>query len=364
MKYFSMLIKPASSSCNMCCKYCFYNDVSTCRETFNYGIMSQETMQACIDLPFNYFQEETQITFLFQGGEPTCAGLDYFKEFIKYVDQKKQSYHQVFYGIQTNGTLLTEEWIQFFKQNSFLVGISLDGYQENHDSIRLDSAYKGTYQKIVDVIKQLKKEQVEFNVLTVLTSQLAKDPERLFRFYLGNDLNYIQLIPCLPPFEEQDEYGLKPEEFFSFYDKLFPLWKEELEKNQQISINFFDNVIPLFVGIPPQQCGFLGYCTMQFVVESDGSVYPCDFYVLDQYKLGNVKANSILELSKSSILKQFLKEEKRKCSLCECCRYLKICNGQCKRMNLCYYNESYCGYQAFLMKHESSIMEIASKIRR
>ena len=142
------------------------------------------------------------------------------------------------------------------------------------------------------------------------------------------------------------------------------MWLEELKKNHYISVTLFDNLIPLFAGVPPQQCGYLGFCSMQFVVESDGSVYPCDFYVLDEYKLGNLRDCSLADLSKSKILSSFLQGPRRSTKLCETCRYAQICHGQCKRLNICYFDEQFCGYQAFIQKHEAILRQLAMTLRR
>lgn len=363
MKYFSTLIKPASSLCNLKCKYCFYTDVGEHRKKFSYGIMSDEVAHSIIDCIFDYFKEETTITFSFQGGEPTLAKIDFFKKFIDYVNKKKQSYHIIQYAIQTNGTLLNEEWYKLFLDNHFLVGISLDGFKENHDDLRKNIDQSDTFTIISKNIQEMKKRKIEFNILTVLTSQLSTQAKRLFEFYKENDLRYIQLIPCLPDFDcKQMNYGLSPKEFYHFYDEFFECWFSELKKGNYISVNYFDNLILLLKGIPPIQCGMLGFCNMQFVIESDGSVYPCDFYCLDQYKVGNVLNDGIKELIRSPNLFQFLHEKKRMSDLCEVCRFKKICNGNCKRMNLCYFDEHYCALQEFMTKHEKDLIRIAGSL--
>lgn len=363
MKYFSMLIKPASSKCNINCKYCFYSDVANIRCIKDYGIMSETTMNNLIEKTLNYFKSETVITYAFQGGEPTIAGLNYFKKFVNKVNQKKKEYHTIRYAIQTNGILLNEEWVKFLKENDFLVGISLDGYMENHDALRVKGVLGKTYERVMEAIKLLKSCNVDFNILTVLTSKLSKNPKRLFQFYLKNNFKYIQLIPCLPSLEaEADQYSLKPEEFYEFYNVFFKCWLKEYLKGNYISVTYFDNVIPLFIGKMPQQCGYLGNCAMQFVVESDGGVYPCDFYVVDRYRLGNINDSGIIDLYKSIILNEFINEKRTKCSKCNGCRYEKICNGQCKRLSVCYYDDNYCGLYEFMKTNEKELTEIARKV--
>lgn len=365
MKYFSMLIKPASSACNLRCQYCFYCDVAKNRKIPTYGIMDEATMNLLIDKTLGFFHEEVTITFAFQGGEPTVAGLDYFRRFIRRVHLKKKRFHHFQYALQTNATLLNDEWIAFLKQNRFLVGVSLDGYAAQHDAMRPDAEGQGTFSRIMENIEKMRRAKIEFNILTVLTRQLAQHPKKLFDFYLHHHFDYIQIIPCLPPFEElNDAYSLTPQAFFHFYDEFFTLWLEELKQNHYISVTLFDNLIPLFAGVPPQQCGYLGFCSMQFVVESDGSVYPCDFYVLDQYKLGNLRDLSLNELMKSPTLPQFLHEPHRTTPLCKTCRYARICHGQCRRMNVCYFDDQFCGYQAFIQKHEVMLSQLALTLRR
>lgn len=360
MKYFSMLIKPASSLCNYKCSYCFYNDVAAHRSESCLGIMSDQTVDSIIEKTIGYFNEPVTITYAFQGGEPTCAGIEYFKKFIAKVNENKSDFHVIQYAIQTNGSLLDDEWIKLLKKNNFLVGISLDGFQENHDYFRMNQQGEKTFDEIFSTYKKLVEYEIDVNVLTVLTSKLSKHAKKLYEFYKSNQIEYIQLIPCLPDLNNSDDnFALKPEEFASFYKEFFDEWVVELNSGMYRSVTFFDNMIPLFVGRPPQQCGFLGFCNVQFVLEADGSVYPCDFYVLDQYKLGNINNDSIVDLSKSKIATEFKNEKRRSCNECSVCKYYKICYGNCKRLNINYFSQEYCGIKDFLENREEEILAIA-----
>lgn len=359
MKYFSMLIKPASSLCNMRCKYCFYEDVASNRNIKSMGIMSIDVTKTLIDKTLALFDSEATITFAFQGGEPTIAGIKYFYDFVDYVNLTKKEYHTINYAIQTNGTNINVEWANFFKINNFLVGVSLDGFKINHDLNRIDSNNCGTFDIIMKNIQVLKDYQVDFNILTVLTSYLSNYPNELFDFYLVNNFDYIQLIPCLPSFNNvNDSFALKPKDFYHFYNTFFERWYHEFTNNHYISVTLFDNLIPLFNGVLPQQCGYLGFCSNQFVVEADGSVYPCDFYVLDQYCLGNILSDDIKSMMKSNIAYNFINEKKQICNLCQNCNYYLICKGQCKRMSVCYYNNEYCGYQNFIESNKHKITNV------
>lgn len=361
MKVLSFLIKPASSTCNLKCKYCFYADVSEHRQIKSNGIMHNDTMKSLIDKAFSALDEDGEVTFAFQGGEPTVAGLDYFQKFCTYVDVKIKKSQKVHYAIQTNAYNINEEWCTFFYQYNFLVGVSLDGYKENHDYFRLTTGNKATYNIVVKALQLLRKYKVNVNVLTVLSKQLAKHPQKLYAFYKKADIQYIQLIPCLAGFDELDDpFALTPEIFAEFYKSFYDLWVKELQSGTYRSVSLFDNIIPMFEDIPPHQCGLLGYCSLQFVVESDGSVYPCDFYVLDKYNGGNIKEMDIIDIAKSETMQVFLKEDKNMSTLCNTCPFISICHGNCKRMNSLYFHDEYCGYQDFL-KHAYPSMKILAK---
>lgn len=364
MKKLSFLIKPASSSCNLKCRYCFYADVSEHRQIKSNGNMKEDTIHALIDQVFSILDDNGEVTFAFQGGEPTMAGLSYFHLFTSYVTASKKQSQTIHYALQTNGMVLNDEWCMFFHEYNFLIGISLDGYKENHDYFRLTSGMSATYKEVMLAITCLRKHEVQFNILTVLSKQLAKHPKKLYDFYRKQDVNYIQLIPCLSGLdEEQNPFSLTPKHFAQFYKQFYDCWLAELESGVYRSIGLFDNIIPMFVDIPPQQCGMLGSCSIQLVVESDGSIYPCDFYVLDEYKGGNIKDCNLLEIMKSKPMQSFLREKKKACSKCSTCNFLSICNGNCKRMSDLYFTNDYCGYQEFLAYAYPSMKKIARNVR-
>lgn len=362
MKHISFLIKPASSLCNMRCRYCFYADVSDHREVKSHGVMQPQTMRALIDRALG-LGEDAEITFAFQGGEPTVAGLDFFRDFTQYVADHR-SRQTIHYALQTNGYLLDEDWAEFFHTHDFLVGVSLDGYQDLHNWLRPDAAGKGTYNRVMHAIELLRTAGVDFNVLSVLTAQLAKRPQKLYKFYRQHNLDYVQLIPCLPGFDDEngDEFSLTPEAFATFYKAFFRLWTEDFRRGHYMSVTLFDNVIPLFRGYPPQQCGMLGRCAPQFVVESNGDVYPCDFYVLDRYRCGNVETDTLEDMATCEAVRTFLAEPRRDCTQCATCPFERICHKNCKRLNVAYYREDYCGYRDFLEYAAPAMQQIARSL--
>lgn len=363
MPNYSYLIKPASSACNLKCTYCFYHDVASHREIKSYGNMADSTQLSLIEKTLDV-EDDAFISYAFQGGEPTLAGLPFFISFIDNVNRIKKNHQNIQYSIQTNGIVLNDDWVKFFKQNNFLVGISLDGYKENHDYFRITNQNNSSFSNVYKSLELLRKYQIEFNVLTVLTNQLAKHPVKLYNFYKENNLSHIQLIPCLPEINSiSNGYTLKPISFAAFYKTFFDLWLNDLKKGDYMSVGLFDNIIPMYRGIPPQQCGMVGNCAFQFVIESDGSVYPCDFYVLDEYKCGNINTDSIRQIAKNMIVQSFIQEPKRLCNECQSCPFINMCQGNCKRLNVAYFDEDYCGYKEFLLYTQSSMKEIASRIK-
>ncbi len=364
MSQVSLLIKPASSLCNLRCKYCFYSDVSHNRQEESMGIMTNEVMRALIDKSLELPVDTIQ--YLFQGGEPTCAGISYFKEFIAYVNEKNIKNKEIRYGIQTNGTQINDAWIKLFQENHFLVGISLDGFALNHNYFRKDIKGEGTFKDITFNIRRLNNAGIETNILTVLTKELSRKPKELYEFYKKNNMNYVQIIPCLPSLkkdEPTDRFALTPKDFATFYQTFFDLWYDDYRKGKYMSVTLFDNLITMYGNHLPSQCGMIGKCHMQIVIEGNGNVYPCDFYVLDKYLCGNIVTDSLEDMIHSNCAKNFIQEVRTLSNVCTNCKYIHMCHGNCKRLSVCYYDENYCGYKAFLDYAEDRIYEIARYLK-
>lgn len=353
----SAMIKPASSACNLRCRYCFYADVAASREVAGHGMMKAETgallaqrlAEAC------GFSGDAHISF--QGGEPTVAGLGWFRAFAAEMDR----YPSVtpHWSIQTNATLLDEAWCAFFAERSFLVGVSLDGPRANMDHFRFDAAGEGAYARVMQGIEHLRAAGVEFNILTVVTRQLAQKPKQLIQFYLQHDFTDVQLIPCLPPLDGSDDgMSLRPTDYRGFYLAFFRAWKKAFESGHLIRVNLFENLLGMLEGYPPYQCGMLGRCTVQYVVEANGDVYPCDFYCLDQYRLGNLKDAPLRTLSTSAGAQAFLDGQSCRREPCATCQFARICNGGCRRQNVCYLTDKSCAYQAVLAEVLPSLAKL------
>ena len=368
MKNLNIMLKPASSLCNMRCKYCFYADVAALREVKSCGVMSGAVMNRIIENVFADLEVGDAVTFVFQGGEPMLAGLDFFRCFAEKVDEQRQNIC-VNYALQTNGVLLDDEWCAFLKENRFLVGISLDILSDCHNAVRVDSEGKGTYGRVIEGINFLKKHKVEYNVLCTLTNSVARHPKLVWKRILELDVEYVQFTPCLGALNSEKEsvYALTPKRFADFYIQLFGCWLEEFRKGNYRSVKFFDDCVNLMMYGRPTSCGMNGHCQPQLVVEADGTAYPCDFYCLDEYALGNLTEATPLELLKSQRVREFLCREHKKPTLCEKCQFERFCGGNCKRMQkeiCCSGDDEYCGYREFLMKCGLVMMEIAKKYRR
>lgn len=364
MKHISILVKPASSWCNLRCKYCFYADISSLREVRSYGKMKSETTELMINNIFKDLEDGDSLTLSFQGGEPTLAGLSYFEHVITCVQKQSKSV-KVNYSIQTNGTLINEMWCEFLKSHNFLVGLSIDGTPLHHDLNRLDLRGRGTFHKVKKTKELFDMYGIDYNVLCVLTESLSYHAKEVYEFIEVQNIQFIQFIPCLNDLESEEisDYTLTPKGFARFYEELFPLWFESFKRGKRWSIKLFDDVINLLVTHRVTACGMLGNCQIQYVIEGDGSVYPCDFYALDDYRLGYIQDMGLRDLFLSKISKNFL------CSRpietlpkqCEVCPFVKMCRGGCKRMTeVMYVDESqeFCGYQEFLSKFVPQIEDI------
>lgn len=347
--------------CNLRCRYCFYANVSSLREISSYGKMKQEVVDKLIQQIFMDLKDNDQITFTFQGGEPTLAGLIYYQHFIEFVQQQTKQV-KVHYALQTNGVLINKQWCKFLKEHDFLVGLSIDGHPQFHNQNRLDAKGKGTFERVLQAKMLFDVYRIEYNVLCVLTNQLATHAEEVVHFIKRENIHYIQFIPCLDELKEEknNDYVLTPKKFFTFYRDFFQLWWTELVKGNYIRVKLFEDVIHLLVNQQVTACGILGNCQVQYVIEADGGVYSCDFYVLDEYRLGYIQEQTLKEIFESPPLKKFLCPKKQPLKKCEQCVFQQMCGGGCKRMKEVMYvdKNNFCGYQAFLSLFIPKISEI------
>ncbi len=330
MPNLSVMIKPASGMCNMRCRYCFYADEMSLREISSYGMMTEETLENVIRKVIA--GSDTSCTIAFQGGEPTLAGLDFFRKAVALQKKHNPRRVRINNAIQTNGYALTEEWAVFFRENHFLVGVSVDGPKEIHDRYRVDAAGNGTYGKVRNTIALLEKHRVEFNILTVVTGPAAKNIGKIYGNFLKNGWEYQQYISCMDPLKgEKADYSLGGKEMGSYLCRLFDLWYRDAEAGKLKYNRTFQNLLQMAMGERPESCNMVGHCSIQYLVEADGSVYPCDFYALDEWKLGNLNADSIQALDRKREELGFIQKSLAVPEDCRQCRWYPLCRNGCRR---------------------------------
>ena len=328
----SLLIKPASGNCDMRCRYCFYVDEMENRSVANLGVMTESTLRNVLKKSFEY--AEQNCTIAFQGGEPTLAGMKYFKKCIELVAEFNTKGCTVNYAIQTNGYRLNEDWVRFFKEHHFLVGISLDGNKEVHDKYRIDAKGEGTYECVMASIELLRKYEVEFNILTVVHAETVKYTNQIYNFFKRNQFGFQQYIECLDPIGEEpgnQEYSLTPEKYGLFLINLFKKYYRDMSEGRYIYIRYFENLIGIMMRQPPESCAMMGCCGDYLTVEADGSAYPCDFYVLDEWKLGDFNDDSIADMAKKRLQLEFVEFSRHVPDECKECRWFPLCRNGCRR---------------------------------
>ena len=328
MQNLTILIKPASSLCNMQCDYCFYHDVASSRKVCSYGIMNDSTLDALTRRAFAF--ADGSVSFVFQGGEPMLAGIDFFKRAI--ACQKKYNSRKiaVYNTIQTNATLIDEEFAAFFKANGFLVGVSLDGDEAINDAYRRFPDGSGSFERILHGIEILKKHGVDFNVLSVISKRSARSQEAVYSSL--RQYGFLQFIPLIDGFDgKKADFSLNSEDYGRFLVDTFELYYRDIMRGEYVSVRDFDSYVNMLRGLPPSSCAMQGRCGGYFTVEADGGVYPCDFYVTDEYKIGNILESSFFSLAKSEKLKRFIESSVCTEEKCRSCRWFSLCRGGCRR---------------------------------
>ena len=327
MKPFSLLIKPASADCNLRCDYCFYIDHLNFVE--DHPRMSEDILESMI-ASYMKTDQKGNYAFGWQGGEPTLMGLKFFKKAVEFQTKYAPSGAVVSNGLQTNGTLITDEMAKFFAEYKFLLGVSLDGPAELHDYYRKNIGLKPTHSLVLKGIERLNKYNVEFNILTLVNNLTVKKGAEIYQYLRDNGFNYHQYIPCV---EFDQSGGLKSfsitgEEWGAFLCDLFDEWiKYDANK---VSIRLFDSVLNYLVSGTYSVCYMGDDCCQYFVVEYDGNVYPCDFFVREDLLLGNVKTHNWIDLLNSPKYLKFGAQKAKWNEICINCPFINLCHGDCQ----------------------------------
>lgn len=358
------LIKPASAKCNIDCAYCFYKDISNRRNTKDYGFMSLETLEKIVKKA--YQEIENNVIFAFQGGEPLLAGIEFYNHFFNLLEKYNINNIKTDVSIQTNGLLIDDDFAKLFKKHNVLVGVSLDGPKNIHNLFRKDYQKRPTQEKVLQAIKILQKYEVDFNILTVITKYVARNIKEIYQFFKTEDFKYLQFIEVLDRNFLQtgkERFSLSNQDYYKFLNDLFILWYSDFNNGKYISIRNFDIMIHKILGneesIP---CFSKGVCRNQNIIEANGEVFPCDFYVIDSYSLGNIMNKPIKALYENETLKYFLNESVIFPKECRQCKYFYLCRNGCRRFRVngkYYYCEAtYRFYDKYLPK----LKKVASKV--
>ncbi|WP_130838201.1 anaerobic sulfatase maturase [Lachnoclostridium sp. Marseille-P6806] len=332
MPAISVLIKPVSGACNLHCDYCFYCDEMNKRQQGSYGRMTKETLRNVIKRTL--MRAEGTYSLAFQGGEPTLSGLDFFRSAVEYVGKYNRNHAEIHLALQTNGYAVDEEWCRFFAEHHFLLGVSVDGLPEIHNKYRHAGDGGDTYRHAVRAARHMEEAGVDYNILTVVHRETAEHIREIYEAYRANGWHYQQYISCLDPLNEERgrrEYSLLPDQYGRFLIELFELWYGDFLKQQEPYIRQFDNYIMLLLGRMPEACEQRGSCGIQYVVEADGSVYPCDFYALDEYRLGNFNEDFLPAIGARREEIGFLRRSSVLPQECLGCRWRHLCRCGCYR---------------------------------
>ena len=324
----TVMVKPVSGACNMRCRYCFYADEMTHRKASVYPKMTGELLDTMVRRVIR--SADSSVHFLFQGGEPTLIGLPFFEELVRLERKYNTRGLKISNAVQTNGYDLSDEMIAFFAKEQFLVGVSLDGTDETHDLLRPDAKGLPTSSIVRNAIDRLRAAGVSVNVLCVVNGEVAKHPKEVFCALAPYE--YLQFIPCLDGLDgEKRDYSLSSEAYLEFLKTTFDCYHQAYMDGHPVSVRNFDNWVAMLMGMPPENCAMVGRCGPSLVIESDGSVYPCDFYALDKWKLGSIAEDSLKRMLTSDTEKAFLAESLPVPEACRACRWYGLCRNGCKR---------------------------------
>lgn len=340
-----VMLKPAGAHCNLACKYCYYLEKNKLYPTAQRHLMSNEMLE---QFTREYIEAQTmnQVLFTWHGAEPLLRSIDFYRKALS-LQQKYAGGRRIDNVIQTNGTLLTDEWCEFFAQNHWLVGISIDGQQPDHDHYRLTAAGKPSWKKVMQGIKLLKKHGVEWNAMAVVNAYNVNHPMEFYRFFKENGCQFLQFTPIVERLTRHEdgrtlasladkneiplsEASVTPEQWGYFLCAIFDEWvRKDVGK---IFVEIFDCTLANWMGISPGICAYSKECGHAGVMEHNGDVYSCDHFVFPEYKLGNIRDHSLIDMLYGEQQQEFsrLKHSSlpRQCKECD---MEFACHGECPK---------------------------------
>ena len=340
-----VMLKPAGAHCNLACKYCYYLEKNNLYDKSHRHIMSDEMLE---QFTREYIEAQTmpQVLFTWHGGEPLMRSIDFYKKALT-LQKKYARGRRIDNVIQTNGTMLTDECCEFFAQNNWLVGISIDGPQEYHDHYRLTTTGNPSWQKVMHGIELLKKHHVEWNAMAVVNAYNANHPLEFYHFFKENGCQYLQFTPIVERLtKHQDgrtlasladdkeiplaDFSVTPEQWGNFLCAIFDEWvRNDVGK---MFVEIFDCTLANWMGVLPGICAYSKNCGHAGVMEHNGDVYSCDHFVFPEYKLGNVRDHTLIEMLYGD--KQHAFSRLKHTSLprqCKECDMEFACHGECPK---------------------------------
>ena len=365
------MAKPASSRCNLNCRYCFYI------EKPQQSVMDETTLEAFIHQHIAA-QPGPEVTFAWQGGEPTLCGLPFFQRVLA-LQKQYAGGKRIHNAFQTNGILLNDDWCRFFRENGWLVGVSLDGPADLHDTYRVNRSGKPTHHKVMKTIDMLVQHQVEFNLMVVVNRHNSQHPQRLYRYLQDLGTPFLQLIPLV----ERDECGnlsaesVTEQAWGSFLNGVFDIWvREDIGR---VYVQLFDSTLGIWSGYPSQMCSLSETCGHAFALEANGDLYQCDHYVYPDYLLGNIHQQTIKTLNARPEAAAFGQQKSATLPQdCLQCPVLHFCHGYCPKHRISAGKSALCaGYRQFftysaphmkamrdLLKQHRSPMELMAMLNQ
>lgn len=340
-----VMLKPVGAACNLACDYCYYLEKSNLYKQQSHRIMTDELLERFIK---EYIEAQTmnEVLFTWHGGEPTLRPLAFYQKAVA-LQQKYARGRRIDNALQTNGTLLTDEWCRFLKANNWLVGISIDGPAEFHDRYRRDKRGEPSFEKVMNGIRLLQKHGVEWNAMAVVNRYNADHPKAFYDFFKRINCQFIQFAPIVERIMPHDDgrhlaalgeaagemvsdTSVTPEQWGSFLCGIFDEWKKaDIGK---VFVQIFDSMLANWVGVMPGTCIFSKECGHAGVMEYNGDVYSCDHFVFPQYKLGNIYQHTLLEMLYGEKQRYFSQlKYNRLPRQCKECRWAFACHGECPK---------------------------------
>ena len=332
-----LMAKPVGAQCNLECRYCYYLEKG---EGLRRQLMSDETLEEYVR---QYIQAQTvpEVVFTWHGGEATMRPVDFYEKALRF-QQKYAGGRRILNCLQTNGTLLNDEWCRFLKKNDWLVGVSIDGPEEFHDEYRRARNGRPTFQSVMRGIRLLQRHGVEWNAMAVVNDFNAGYPEEFYNFFKSIGCRYIQFTPIVERVRsdgrlasvgengELTPHSVTPEQWGEFLCRLFDLWVRE--DVGRVFVQIFDSTLARWVGQQPGVCSMSDRCGHAGIVDWNGDVYSCDHFVFPGYKLGNIHTDTVIDMM-ADPRQQAFGAAKRGSLPAQCreCRFTHICNGECPK---------------------------------